>query len=525
MHSARRDARAMKALHGSLLLALARQTAADPAELRLGECSIKYDTDSPNALNSSCSINTPETKSLRAEVAQLRAGRGPSTPPTLSSTDFSVCGVATNPTSWIVSDAGMLGTHTNYHDTNNWSVDCTLSVKEAVLAGATEIMMRVYDPVAASAMDFTYTFDAQSWLIAFQNPDPTAASKVLSGIKPSSPGAFFSRRKSWSVGTKTAMNAQVHTKPSTTQAYCNGGGDSGEIYAGTNVTSALTFLTGGGDHIHASLCSTGLGMYGASQCTTGSSYSCYIGGSTSCGTNCLSDAGQRAAVSMKLPTASPALTSSAYTVCGVATNPTSWVVSGVGILGTYDAWKDKDNWSIDCRKSLATAISAGATKVKFRLYDPVDAGAMDFEYTYDAQGLYDALQNYNPSVEDVRPTLHGSLPSAGDFMSHKSWAVGTSVSMSQPRFLTKPSYIQSYCNGGSGVAKFAGLNLNTAFNFMVGGGGHIHASLCSTGLGMYGASQCTTGSSYSCYIGGSTSCGTNCLSDAGQRAAVSMKLV
>ena len=81
--------------------------------------------------------------------------------------------------------------------------------------------------------------------------------------------------------------------------------------------------------------------------------------------------------------------------------------------------------------------------------------------------------------------------------------------------------------------RYTGANTATAFNFMSGSGGAVHATLCSTGLGMYGPSKCTTDSGLNCYTNGnscstvssSTSMPGSCIHDAGQRAAMSLKLV
>ena len=51
------------------------------------------------------------------------------------------------------------------------------------------------------------------------------------------------------------------------------------------------------------------------------------------------------------------------------------------------------------------------------------------------------------------------------------------------RVLTMPSYVQDYCNGGAAY-RYTGANTATAFNFISGSGGAVHATLCSTGLGM-----------------------------------------
>lgn len=225
----------------------------------------------------------------------------------------------------------------------------------------------------------------------------------------------------------------------------------------------------------------------------------------------------------------PTLTSASFSTCGKATNPTTWTMDNVGMLGTYAHYHDDENWSVDCRTSLSAALAAGTTNVAMRLYDPVDTTMLDMTFTFGAQALYDVLQNPDTNVDAVSllDDLVGSVPSVGSFASHKSYSVGTNSGHGvRPTVLTKPSYIYSYCNGGSSTVKYAGTSLSTAFNFITGGGGWLHATLCSTGLGMYGPAVCTTGGGWPCYIGSAscTSGASACLSDAGQRAAVALKL-
>ena len=228
---------------------------------------------------------------------------------------------------------------------------------------------------------------------------------------------------------------------------------------------------------------------------------------------------------------SPTLTSSEFTVCGVATNPTSWQQDRVGMLGTYTSRRDDNNWSVDCRVAVKNAIEAGATSIVMRIYDPVDSNHMDFSYTLSARAWYDAFQNPadDPSNSAVSLTASSKPTSFGGFFSHKIWSVGSSATTGNiySRVLTEQKYVQQYCNGGATTYKYAGIGTKTAFNFIVGGGGTAHAALCSTGLGVYGNSMCTTGKQYNCYIGGNT-CNDSgeraCRSDAAQRAAVAIKL-
>jgi len=223
----------------------------------------------------------------------------------------------------------------------------------------------------------------------------------------------------------------------------------------------------------------------------------------------------------------PTLSTDVVTVCGVATNPTTWQVDNVGMLGTYSSRKDKDNWSMDCRLAVKKAMASGAKKIVMRIYDPVDSGHMDFSYTLSASEWYDAFQNPVEDPESVTITAHNKPTNLGGFLSHKAWSVGHTADENNVahRVLTKLDYVRQYCDGGSTTPKYSGKNTKTTFNFIVGGGGTAHASLCSNGLGMYGESQCTTGTRYNCYIGGKV-CNDRdgCRTDAAQRAAVSIKL-
>lgn len=228
---------------------------------------------------------------------------------------------------------------------------------------------------------------------------------------------------------------------------------------------------------------------------------------------------------------SPTLTASAFTVCGVATNPTAWQEDRVGMLGTYKSRWDDNNWSEDCRISVKDALDAGATNIVMRIYDPVDSSHMDFSYTLSARAWYDAFQNpaNDPDKSSVALTASQKPASFGGFFSNKIWSVGSSATTNNinSRVLTEQKYIQQYCNGGAATYKYAGIGTKTAFNFIVGGGGTAHAALCSTGLGVYGNSMCTTGKQYNCYIGGAPcndSGARACRSDAAQRAAIAIKL-
>lgn len=225
---------------------------------------------------------------------------------TLSASEFTVCGVAANPTVWQENHVGMLGTYASRMNNENWSQDCRLAVKKAMDAGATNIVVRIYDPVDSNHMDFSWTVPASAWYAAYQHPDKVEGQSVqLQTItKPDSVGNFLSH-KLWSVGTSAEENhiySRVLTKPSYIQHYCNGAASTYK-YSGIGTQSALNFITGDGSVVHATLCSTGLGVYGPSRCTTGSSYPCYLGGSQ-CDDpakgECTSDKAQRAAIAIKL---------------------------------------------------------------------------------------------------------------------------------------------------------------------------------------------------------------------------------
>lgn len=243
------------------------------------------------------------------------------------------------------------------------------------------------------------------------------------------------------------------------------------------------------------------------------------------------------------PRPPPVLTTAQYEPCGVASNPTSWLVNNVGMLGTHMTHYDDDNWSVDCRVSVLNAITAAASagsssplQISMRLFDPVDSSHMDLEYTFAAQEWYDAFQTPDASINEATlPSGSVVLPSSASagFLSHKAYAVGTALNPPVARILSRPSYIQSYCNGGA-AARYSGTGSTSAFNFLVGGGGQVHATICSTGLGMYGPSACTSGyTTHPCYLGSSTVCNavssttatSTCFSDAAQRAAISLKLV
>ena len=228
----------------------------------------------------------------------------------------------------------------------------------------------------------------------------------------------------------------------------------------------------------------------------------------------------------------PTLSASKFTVCGVATNPTVWQEDHVGMLGTYASRKDSDNWSLDCRLSVKKAIDAGAENIVMRVYDPVDSNHMDFSWTLKASEWYAAYQHLIPDKdygESVTLEMITKPAGAGNFVNHKIWSVGTVAEQEdiQLRVLAKLSYIQHYCNGAASNYKYSGIGTKSALSFITGNGQKVHATLCSTGLGVYGPSQCTTGSNYNCYIGGKKCTDPNkgkCTNDAAQRAAVSIKL-
>lgn len=232
-------------------------------------------------------------------------------------------------------------------------------------------------------------------------------------------------------------------------------------------------------------------------------------------------------------------------------------------MGTYEHIYDDNNWSKNCVPEVKVVLDDAGDdmpEVILRIYDPVDPSHMDFQVQMPLNRLYAGLSHpeidsgggWGDSCDAMKPeydanaecqSVHlGSLYYAagqqgfsflGDqgsldaIFAHKAFSVGASAEVDKNvivRIMKSKTYTGNYCGGGTN--RYGGGS-TSAISFVTGGGGIAHLTLCSNGLGMYGPSQCTTSSSYDCYIGGQTcnSPDSSCESDAGQRAAIALKLL
>jgi hypothetical protein len=230
------------------------------------------------------------------------------------------------------------------------------------------------------------------------------------------------------------------------------------------------------------------------------------------------------------------------------------VATGTDPCGVMHTGSGVCRRTVDTRHSYSSVTCRACTTnkdVEVRIYDPTTAANMDVTFTTPAvdfsNGLSHDGSSYTSSATCDNAVPVGSdcesinLAAQGlasrtvalnngatfaDFQSTKAFSVSNqNIQLTSPRLLIKDSYTLAYCDGGSTTPKYNGRNNKNALNFFTGGPSYSHATLCSTGLGMYGPSQCTTGSSYNCWRGTNTvSDGPSSVSDVAQRAAVDMKV-
>ena len=185
-----------------------------------------------------------------------------------------------------------------------------------------------------------------------------------------------------------------------------------------------------------------------------------------------------------------------WTVVARSVTPSVWTtVQAAQALGFYESWINVENYTHDMHAFLND--SRPGARIQIRLYDPVAPEAMDLRYEVDRIALRLLDLDSETTENTVLPSFTVSAYFDGDV---KTYAVGEARRF-HFNIGQKDSYVGTYCSDQPS---------RSFINFSFGSGSFAHASICSTGLGVY-----QDGGNYPSHN----------LNDAGRRAAIALRFI